>query len=192
MARRRQLQREAFRCNRRTYTTIAPISARPITRTPPSAVARLIITWLRSSTMAMKASPRLKSVPPCRARCHHNSPVRTLVALAWPAALRSAAAIHRLRFRGGHLEHLRRVSVCLCLCAGQHQLRHPRPRFERTEYGSLGQSWCDDPRDIDRRLAQRLHADFLCNGASYQWRSSTGGSSDNIAQSGIAAPYWCD
>jgi hypothetical protein len=28
------------------------------------------------------------------------------------------------------------------------------------------------------------------NGASYQWRSSTGGSSDNIAQSGIAAPYW--
>jgi beta-galactosidase len=28
------------------------------------------------------------------------------------------------------------------------------------------------------------------SGASYQWRSSTGGSSDNIAQSGIAAPYW--
>ena len=81
----------------------------------------------------------------------------------WPGRQRHVVrrTVHGCRFRCGHLEHLRRVPVCLCLRAGQHQLRHPRPCPQHSEYGSLGQGWCDDPRDIDRRLPQRLHADFL-------------------------------
>ena len=56
-------------------------------------------------------------------------------------------AIHDFRVRCRHLGHQRRVPVRLCLCSGQHQLRHPRPSLERAKHLRQRQGRRDDPRN---------------------------------------------